>query len=56
MPGLGGKEEFPGLAILNPRLPEPFFVTRLPKGGVVTTPSQDFCYKTSDYYDFGTGG
>ena len=27
----------------NPRLPEPFFVTRLPKG-VVTTPSLDFRY------------
>ena len=28
---------------VNPRLPEPFFVTQLPKGGgVVTTPPCDF--------------
>ena len=29
--------------LYNRRLPEPFFVTRLPKG-VVTTPSLDFRY------------
>ena len=35
------------LSTLNPHLPEPFFVTHLPKGGglVVTTPSLDFCCK-----------
>ena len=40
----------------NPRLTEAFFVTRLPKGGVVTTPSLDFRCKASDSYDFGTRG
>ena len=41
----------------NPRLPEAFFVTRLPKEGVVTTHllySLDFCYKASNSYDLGT--
>ena len=28
------------------------FVTR--RGGVLTTPFLDFCYKASDSYDFGT--
>ena len=45
----------PQLIMFNPRLPEPFFVTRLPKGGV-TTPSLDFRYWASDSYDFGTRG
>ena len=40
----------------NPRLPEAFFVTRLPKGEVVTIPSLDFRYKDSDSYDLGTRG
>ena len=40
---------------INPNLPQPFFVTRLPKR-VVTIPSLDFCCKASDSYDFGTGG
>ena len=39
---------------LNPSLPEPFFVTRQPKGR--TKPSVDFCCKESYSYDFGTGG
>ena len=43
--------------LVNRRLPEPFFVTRLPKGeGLVTTPSVDFRCKASDSYAFGTGG
>ena len=41
--------------LLNPRLPEPFFVTRQPKW-VVTTPSLDFYCKATGSYDFGTGG
>ena len=53
---IGGKNLQTSLfVIINPRLPEPFFVTRLLKG-VVTTPSLDFCCKASDSYDFGTGG
>ena len=40
---------------INPRLPEPLFVTRLPKE-VVTITSQDICCKAFDSYDFDTGG
>ena len=40
--------------IVNPRLPEPFFVTY--RRGVVTTPSLDFRYLASDSYDFDTRG
>ena len=39
----------------SPRLSEPFFVTRLPKG-VVTNHSLDFCCKAFDSYDFSTRG
>ena len=42
------------MMIYNPLLPEPFFVTHLPKGGSYT-PSLDFCCKASDSYDFSTG-
>ena len=39
--------------ILNPRLTKLFFVTRLTKGGVVTTPSLDFPNRTPYVIDFG---
>ena len=39
--------------MFNPRLPEAFFVTCLPKG--VVTPL-DYRYKVSDSYDLGTRG
>ena len=43
--------------LINPRLPEAFFVTRLRKGmWFNTTPSLDFRYKASDSYDLGTRG
>ena len=42
------------IAIINPRLTKPFFVTRLTKGGgVVTTPSLDFLNRTPYEIDFG---
>ena len=43
------------VSMLNPHLPEPFFVMPLPKG-VGTTFSLDFCCKASNSYDLGTGG
>ena len=38
---------------INPRLTKPFFVTRLTKRGVVTTPSLDFPNRTPYEIDFG---
>ena len=38
---------------LNPRLTKLFFVTRLTKKGVVTTPSLDFPNRTPYETDFG---
>ena len=39
--------------LFNPRLTKPFFVTRLTKRGVVTTPSLDFPNRTPYDIDFG---
>ena len=39
--------------LFNRRLTKPFFVTRLTKRGVVTTPSLDFPNQTTYEIDFG---
>ena len=44
-----GRSEF----FFNPRLTKLFFVTRLTKRGVVTTPSLDFPNRTPYEIDFG---